>query len=80
VISEENTVERFEVVVAGAGPVGLSTALFLADPSGARNGTRVHVRRQQPGVDTGADSSGGFAAQRITDELAEHASRSTAAR
>ncbi|WP_276140268.1 FAD-dependent oxidoreductase [Sciscionella marina] len=37
-ISEENTVERYEVVVAGAGPVGLSTALFLAD-----RGVRVLV-------------------------------------
>lgn len=36
-INEENTV-RFEVVVAGAGPVGLSTALFLAE-----RGVRVLV-------------------------------------
>ncbi|QFU89823.1 FAD-dependent oxidoreductase [Amycolatopsis sp. YIM 10] len=37
-IDETNTVERYEVVVAGAGPVGLSTALFLAD-----RGVRVLV-------------------------------------
>jgi tetracenomycin A2 monooxygenase-dioxygenase len=43
VISEEDAVERYEVVVVGAGPVGLSTALFLAD-----RGIRVLVvdRRQ----------------------------------
>src|ERR1043165_9385322 len=37
-ISDPNAVERYEVVVVGAGPVGLSTGLFLAD-----RGVRVLV-------------------------------------
>lgn len=46
-INEEDIVERYEVVVVGAGPVGLSTALFLAD-----RGVRVLV------VDKGDPLSG----------------------